>query len=177
MTEKPQHWYMLTLVGQDKPGIVAHVASALYEGGCYLGETSMLRMGGNFTIMMMVQISGSARDLQGMVGGVAESLDLYLHIDPIQARLHDHTRSDVRISVYGADSTGIVAKVTTAMAEAGLDIVDLESDVAGTEAAPLYVMHMEGHARQGVEALESALDIVRESGIQASLESIDTLIG
>jgi len=177
MTEKQQNWYMLTLIGQDKPGIVAHVTSALYEGGAYLGETSMLRMGGNFTIMMMVQIAGSARDLQGLVGGVAESLDLHLHIDPIEARLHDHAHPDVRISVYGADSTGIVAKVTKALAEAGLDIVDLESDVAGTEEAPLYVMHLEGHARQGIEVLESALEIVRQSGIQASLESIDTLIG
>ncbi|MEW8430322.1 MAG: amino acid-binding protein, partial [gamma proteobacterium symbiont of Ctena orbiculata] len=42
------NWQMLTLVGEDQPGIVARVTDALYRGGCTLGETSMIRLGGNF---------------------------------------------------------------------------------------------------------------------------------
>ena len=170
-------WYMLTLVGKDRPGIVAHVTSALYEGGANLGETSMMRLGGNFTIMMMVQFSGTTHALQDLVGGVAESLGLQLHIDHIEARLHDHRIPDVRITVYGADRAGIVAKVTGVLAEAGLDILELDSDVAGTDAEPIYIMNIEGHAAEGVPALESALDIVRAEGIDASLQPIDTLVG
>ena len=170
-------WYMLTLVGKDRPGIVAHVTAALYEGGANLGETSMMRLGGNFTIMMMVQFSGTTHALQDLVGGVAESLGLQLHIDHIEARLHDHRIPDVRITVYGADRAGIVAKVTGVLAEAGLDILELDSDVAGTDAEPIYIMNIEGHAAEGVPALESALDIVRAEGIDASLQTIDTLVG
>jgi glycine cleavage system transcriptional repressor len=170
-------WYMLTLVGKDRPGIVAHVTSALYEGGANLGETSMMRLGGNFTIMMMVQFSGTTHALKDLVGGVAESLGLQLHIDHIEARLHDHRIPDVRITVYGADRAGIVAKVTAVLAEAGLDILELDSDVAGTDAEPIYIMNIEGHAAEGVPALESALDIVRAEGIDASLQPIDTLVG
>ena len=170
-------WYMLTLVGKDRPGIVAHVTAALYEGGANLGETSMMRLGGNFTIMMMVQFSGTTHALQDLVGGVAESLGLQLHIDHIEARLHDHRIPDVRITVYGADRAGIVAKVTGVLAEAGLDILELDSDVAGTDAEPIYIMSIEGHAAEGVPALESALDIVRAEGIDASLQPIDTLMG
>ena len=83
MTTKHK-WYMLTLVGKDRPGIVAHVTAALYEGGANLGETSMMRLGGNFSIMMMVQFSGNTHALQETVGGVAESLGLQLHIDHIE---------------------------------------------------------------------------------------------
>jgi glycine cleavage system transcriptional repressor len=176
MTTK-QKWYMLTLVGKDRPGIVAHVTAALYEGGANLGETSMMRLGGNFSIMMMVQFSGTTHALQDLVGGVAESLGLQLHIDHIEARLHDHRIPDVRITVYGADRTGIVAKVTGVLAEAGLDILELESDVAGTNAEPIYIMSIEGLAAEGVPALESALEIVRAEGIDASLQPIDTLVG
>ena len=176
MKEK-QKWYMLTLVGKDRPGIVAHVTSALYEGGANLGETSMMRLGGNFSIMMMVRFSGNTHALHDLVGGVAESLDLHLHIDHIDARLHDHRIPDVRISVYGADRAGIVAKVTGVLAEAGLDILELESDVGGTDAEPIYVMSIEGYATQGLPALESALEIVRAEGIDASLQAIDTLVG
>ena len=57
-------WYMLTLVGKDRPGIVAHVTAALYEGGANLGETSMMRLGGNFTIMLMVSGDSSEPAVQ-----------------------------------------------------------------------------------------------------------------
>ena len=176
MTTK-QKWYMLTLVGKDRPGIVAHVTAALYEGEANLGETSMMRLGGNFTIMMMVQFSGNTHALHDLVGGVAESLDLHLHIDHIEGHLHNHRIPDVRIAVYGADRAGIVAKVTGVLAEAGLDILELESDVAGTDAEPIYIMSIEGYAAAGVPALESALEIIRAAGIDASLQPIDTLVG
>lgn len=175
--EHKNKWYMLTLVGKDRPGIVAHITSALYEGGANLGEASMMRLGANFTIMMMVQFAGTKHTLEEVVGGVAESLDLKLHIDVIDGRLHEHRIPDVRITVYGADRAGIVAKVTGVLAEAGLDILDLESDVAGTEADPIYIMSIEGHALEGIPALESALEIVRGDGIDANLQRIDTMIG
>ena len=83
-----------------------------------------------------------------------------------------------RISVYGADRAGIVSKVTTVLAEAGLNILDLESDVAGDDEKPIYIMHIEGEATESVKALESASQIVKEeNGIEAELVEIDTLIG
>ena len=47
-------WKMLTLVGEDQPSIVAKVTQTLYRGGWNLGEASMIRLGGSFSIMMMV---------------------------------------------------------------------------------------------------------------------------
>jgi len=128
------HWYMVTLVGKDRPGIVAHVTNALYEEGCNLGETSMLRLGGNFSIMMMVSYHGHKKGLEDLLLTVAQSLDLQLHVDSIEGHLHQHLLPAMRITVSGADRAGIVAKVTTALAEVGFNILDLESDVAGNEA-------------------------------------------
>ncbi|HEX9802316.1 MAG TPA: ACT domain-containing protein [Gammaproteobacteria bacterium] len=171
------HWYMLTLVGKDRPGIVAHLSAALYDGGCNLGEATMMRLGGNFTIMMMVQFDGNLSALKHMVEPVAESLGLHLHLDRIEARMHKHMEPDVRISVYGADRAGIVARITGALAEAGLHILDMDTIVAGTEEKPIYIMQIDGHAAEGVEALQSALDVVAEKGIEAKLETIDTMVG
>jgi glycine cleavage system transcriptional repressor len=168
---------MLTVVGEDRPGIVAHLTHALYEGGCQLGEASMMRLGGNFTIMLMVETELSRHRLADLIEQVVDSLGLHAHIDRIEGHLHRHQVPDVRIHVNGADRPGIVSQVVGALAEAGLDITDLESDVAGTEAEPIYVMVIEGHAAEGVEALRSALDIVCRNGVDASLEPIDTMIG
>ncbi|MDT8404593.1 glycine cleavage system protein R [Sulfuriflexus sp.] len=171
------HWYMLTLVGEDRPGIVAKLTHALFEGGCNLGEASMMRLGGNFTIMLMVGFDGRGKQLTDLVNPVAESLGLHLHVDAIKGELHKHLEPDVRITVYGADRPGIVSEVTGALAEAGLHILDLESDVAGSEDAPIYIMHIEGHAGEGVGSLRAALDVVKTRGVEASLSEIDTLIG
>lgn len=171
------HWYMLTVVGKDRPGIVAHLSAALYDGGCNLGEASMIRLGGNFSIMLMVQFDGNISALNHMVEPVAESMGLHLHVDHIEAALHEHLEPDVRITVYGADRAGIVAHITGALAEAGLHILDMDTSVAGTEEKPIYIMQIEGYAAEGVEALQSALDAVAEKGVEAQLESIDTMIG
>jgi glycine cleavage system transcriptional repressor len=168
---------MLTLVGKDRPGIVAKVSSALFEGGGNLGEASMMRLGGNFSIMLMVSYEGTAKQLMDLVEPVADSLGLHYHVDRIEGGLHRHHVPDVRITVYGADRAGIVAKVTGALAEAGLDVTDLESDVAGSADKPIYIMQIEGMAREGVEALQSALDVVAAEGINVKLSSIETLFG
>ena len=172
-----EHWYMLTLVGRDRPGIVARVTSALFDGGCHLGETSMMRLGGNFTIMMMVRFAGTTRALEQLVAGEAESLGLRLHVDRVEAGLHKHVEPDVRITVYGADRAGIVAHVTSALAEAGLDILDLISDVGGTEQVPIYILHIEGRALEGIPALASALDIVKGEGVDVQITPIELMVG
>lgn len=172
----PGPWFMLTLVGKDRPGIVAKTSAALFKAGCNFGEASMMRLGGNFSIMLMVQYAGRAEQLVQTLAPVTGELHLTLHIDPIEGQLHDHRVPDVRVRVYGADRAGIVAQVTNALSDAGLDIFDLESDVAGTGDKPVYIMHIEGHAAQGVDKLRQALSRV-DSDIKVSLEPIETLVG
>jgi glycine cleavage system transcriptional repressor len=172
------HWYMLTVVGSDRPGIVAKLTHALYEGGCNLGEASMMRLGGNFTIMLMVYAEGNRKSLEDLLEPVVDSLGLHAHIDRIEGKLHQQQEPDVRIIVHGADRAGIVSQVTGALAEAGLNILDLESDVGGSEEKPIYVMIIEGIAREGVQILKATLDILcKEEGVEASIEAIDTMVG
>ena len=171
------NWYMLTVVGEDRPGIVAQVTKALFEGGCNLGEASMMRLGGSFTIMLMVELKGTGSRLQELLEPVAHSLDLHIHVDSIAGRLHRHREPDVSITVYGADRAGIVARVTGVLAEAGLHILELESDVAGSRENPIYVMHIEGYAGEGIDVLRSALKEVEHDGVEVNLEAVDTMIG
>ncbi len=171
------HWYMLTVVGEDRRGIVAHLTHALFEGGCNLGETSMMRLGGNFSIMMMVQTTLNKHALESLIEPVVDSLGLHAHIDKIKGQLHHHLVPDVRIHVNGADRAGIISQVVGALTEAGLDITDLESDVGGTEKQPIYVMIIEGHAAEGIDGLRSALSVVTQNGIDASIDEIDTMLG
>ena len=169
---------MLILVGKDQSGIVAKITKALYEGNCNLGEASMVRLGGNFTVMLMVQFSGNEKELDELVQPACESFGLRHHVDTIEGDLRHHVDPDVRITVYGADRAGIVAEVTGTLAERGFNILNLESDVGGSQEKPFYIMTIDGVAEQGVEPLEEALQqLSREKSLETRLESIDTLIG
>jgi glycine cleavage system transcriptional repressor len=171
-------WYMVTLVGRDQPGIVAGVAQALYAGRCNLGEASMARLGGNFATMLMVEFDGEIPALEAMLEEVSGRMGLRCHVDAIEAGLHCHIEPDVRISVYGADRAGIVAEVTGALAEAGLNILNLETDIGGTEENPIYIMHLDGVAGRGAAALRSVLETLsREKNVEARLVENDLLMG
>jgi glycine cleavage system transcriptional repressor len=171
-------WFMLTLVGKDRPGIVARITRALYEGKANLGEASMVRLGGNFTVMLMVQFTGNEQALDDLIGPVSQSFDLRHHVDAIEGELLHHMEPDVRITVYGADRSGIVAEATGILTEKGFNILNLESDVGGTVEKPIYVMTIEGVAEQGIEVLEKALQkLAQEKGLETQLEPIDTMIG
>lgn len=173
-----KQWYMLTLVGKDRPGIVAQLTGALFQAGCNLGEASMTRLGGNFTVMLMVEREETGKDLDDIVSPVTRSLGLDVHVDRIEGHLHPHTKPDVNIRVYGADKAGIVAKVTGALAEKGLNIVNLESTVGGTSEKPIYIMDIEGVAAKGISVLETALEsLQQEEGLEVKITPIDTLIG
>lgn len=171
------NWYMLTLIGKDQPGIVARLTGALFEAGCNLGETSMIRLGNNFTVMMMVESRQAEAALRDVLQPVVENLQLVLHIDGIEPGLHQRPMPDVCILVHGADRAGIVSQVTGRAAEAGLNIIDLESDVGGTEAHPIYILQIQGVAAQGIEAIEAVLAPLQAEGVKVDVRPLDTLIG
>ena len=171
------HWYMLTLIGEDKPGIVAAITRALFDFGLNLGETSMLRLGGNFTVMMMVSGDHQEAALRDRLKPVIEAQGMCLNIDPIRAHLHEHLLPNIQVTVTGADRAGIVAQVTAALAELGFNILDLESDVAGTAEKPVYIMQIAGVANVPVESVEQALEPLRQDGVDVNVSAIETYIG
>ena len=171
------NWKMLTIVGRDKPGIVAKITTVLYDIGAQLGEASMMRLGGNFTIMLMLQSEQSIEQLKMSIATVCQEMQLTASLQNIEANLHQHEIPDSRITVYGADTAGIVAKATSHLLEAGFNIMDLESDVAGNDAEPIYIMHIEGIAAHGMDALAIAIEQIRADGVNVDMSPIDVMIG
>jgi len=169
-------WFMLTVIGTDRPGIVARLTDALYQGGCNFGEASMARLGGNFAIMLMVE-GGTPDAIQKLVRPVAQELGLQYHVDPIEGTLHRHQEPNVQVTVHSADRPGIVAQVTGALARSDFNILDLYSDVGGTADQPIYIMIIDGYAGGGVDPVETALEPLRAKGIEVRVNPLDTLVG
>ncbi len=171
------NWYMLTLVGADRTGITAAVTQALFDADMNLGEASMLRLGGSFTMMLMVSGAAGADAVVSAVEPVAHQLGLKVHVDAIDGQLHEHLEPNVHVTVSGADRAGIVAGVTGALADAGLHITDLSSDVAGEASQPVYIMQIEGQADTGIDALRAAVTARVGDAMDVHIRLIETLLG
>ena len=139
----------------------------------------MLRMDGNFTIMLMVHFPGTASALSALLAPVADELQLHVHLDPSVGERTTRQEPDVQISVHSADRAGIVAEVTSVLAVAGLNILDLESDIGGSTNNPFYIMQIEGIATQGIATLQQALQTwcqTSEPSIEVRLTPITAAI-
>ncbi|MBF0219155.1 MAG: amino acid-binding protein [Gammaproteobacteria bacterium] len=172
-----KQWYMLTLVGEDRAGIVAAVTRELFNCGSNLGEAAMVRLGGNFSVMLMVEYGGDPELLQQALSGVIERFSLNLHLMQISGELHHHLEPNLQLTVYGADRTGIVAEVTAALAENGFHILDMRTDVAGSSSEPIYVMQIEGFCSLGVAELLPRLKAAAAQQVEIALREIDLMIG
>ena len=135
---------MLTMFGKDQLGVVAKLSAALCKVGCNLGDSSMARLGSNFTIMLMVQFAGSAEELKNVIMPIAKELNFRSHVDKVEGELEHHVEPDVRINIYTSERKGIVEEVTNELGGAGLNILHLESNIGALENCPTYFIHIEG---------------------------------
>jgi glycine cleavage system transcriptional repressor len=168
--------FMCTVVGRDQPGIVASITRELLQAQANLGESTMMRLGGNFTIMMMVDFAAGKDALFTLLQSVANKLSLKIHIDAVVYQAHDHPVPNTAVTVHGADRVGIVAEITERLYQAGFNITHLESQVGGAENKPLYVMQIEGQAEdQSADSLRVLLEDL--DSVSVRVNALETLIG
>ena len=162
--------FILSIFGKDRPGIVAGVSKALYELGLNIEDSSMTRLDGEFTIMLIVssQRSITSEEILQSLRDVGQEFELFMvcreleEVPPIQAE------AIYRIVVFGFDKPGIVYGITSKLAELGLNISDLRTEKKGN----LYVMIIEAEGKEDMEELLSReLEKVKHSlGVDISLE-------
>lgn len=152
------HFAIVTAFGQDRPGIVAAVADALYRLGCNIEDTCMTRLRGEFTMMLMVRLpEGLDADTLGRrLTPDTAPLDLAVlcRATPDQAAARQATPEipTFMLSVYGADHPGIVAQVARTVARHHGNITDMNTRVIGPGDLPVYVMVLEIQVPEAQEA-------------------------
>ena len=165
-----QNWFMLSLVGLDQPSIVAKLSSGLCNNGCNLGESSMGRLGNYFTIMLMVEHEGDKKSLETIISSVCDPLNLDSHLIKLEDGNQQHFEPDVRISLFAEDRLGVVEDATVPLANAGLNILHLESNLGENDTAVTYFIHLEGTLSKGLTPIYGVLEKLEEKkGIKSHL--------
>ena len=165
-----KNWFMLSLVGLDQPRIVARLSAGLCKKGCNLGESSMGRLGNYFTIMLMVEHEGDKKSLETIISSVCDPLNLDSHLIKLEDGNQQHFEPDVRISLFAEDRLGVVEDATVPLANAGLNILHLESNLGENDTAVTYFIHLEGTLSKGLTPIYGVLEKLEEKkGIKSHL--------
>jgi glycine cleavage system transcriptional repressor len=171
--------YAVTAIGRDRPGIVAAISKALLELDGNIEDSQMTILRGHFAVMLIVRLgeAASADALGASLGEVRDRLELEaLTFEPVDEIAHSRPLASHLVSVYGADHPGIVAGMTAVLASEGVNIIDLETRVAGADEAPIYAMLMEvslGDA--SAERVQAALDeAAADAKVEISLRELDS---
>jgi glycine cleavage system transcriptional repressor len=170
--------FAVTAVGRDRPGIVAAISEVLFELGGNIEDSRMSILRGHFAVMLIVELAdeGARGRLESELQAVRERLGLEAvsvsEVETIEAS-PGAAPSHV-LTVYGADRPGIVHRITALLAERGVNVTDLSTQVAGG-AEPVYVMVIElalGEAAS--EELQPALaEAARELAVEVSMRPLE----
>lgn len=72
---------VITVVGEDKTGIIANVSNLLYENNINILDISQTIMDTMFTMIMMVEMSNAdTKKVNDELGKIADEMDLSIHL-------------------------------------------------------------------------------------------------
>jgi glycine cleavage system transcriptional repressor len=126
----------VAVLGPDRPGVIAALSEVLLAGSGNLEDASMTLLRGQFAMTLVVDLPAGAEAVAADLAPVAERLGLLISVRDVPAGESGVGGDPYVVSVHGADRPGIVHRVTSAIADAGGNITDLSTRLAGD----LYVL-------------------------------------
>jgi len=150
-----QTYLVMTVLGNDRPGIVSTLAELVENHGGNWLESRMARLAGQFA--GIARIECPAESVEELLLALQSPALSGLTINAVREDVAEMSaRRTIVVDVLGQDRPGIVREFTTAVSQAGGNVEELTT---GLESAP-----MTGHA------------MFRAHGIISIPEDTDTLI-
>jgi glycine cleavage system transcriptional repressor len=128
---KPVNELAITVIGFDRPGIIADVTEILAGLGLNLTDSTMTLLRGHFAMTLICAGPPPAEEVQAALAAMTADGSLVATVRDI-APEPEHTAdgSHHLLTLHGADRLGIVATVSRALAEFGCNITDLTTRLA-----------------------------------------------
>lgn len=149
-------YFAVTIIGKDRPGIVAGAAEVLFLLGCNIQDSTCTMLGGEFAMILIVSHEKpfSKAQLLDDFKPLAQRMNLSVFARSLAGDEVSYSAPAGEIcmvSVYGSDRPGIVFRVAGELAAMNINISDLNTKLIGQSDQPVYVMMLEAALPQGVE--------------------------
>ncbi|PLX69186.1 MAG: transcriptional regulator [Denitrovibrio sp.] len=171
--------FAVTLIASDRPGIVAGVSKVFYDNRFNIEDSSSTLLQGFFSAIFIVKgkEGRSVEEVKALFKNLEEELDIVVYVQVMEDSVPKPDGEHYVISVYGSDKPGIVNGIAEYLADKKINIMDLQTKVAGGEASPIYIMVLEViiENEEDVKGWEDDLKkISRDLGTDVNIRHIET---
>ncbi len=142
---------IITVLGKDKPGIVATVANSLFTMDCNIQNINQMILQNEFAGFFIVQIPAGVTmaHLEKRLSHDLNEKKLRVYIDeisdskgPVNGDEIDPADGDIfLITTIGPDQKGLVAKITTIISEFNVNITNLKAVFKGGDTPSANIMN------------------------------------
>jgi glycine cleavage system regulatory protein len=125
----------MTIIGDDRPGLVDTLSSRIADGGGNWLESRMSHLAGQFAGILRVQVADEGAE--ALQAAMVELADQGLQVTVCSSANEEIGGSGlttVRLDLIGQDRPGIVRKIARAIAALGVNVEELQT---GCESAPM----------------------------------------
>ena len=172
--------FAVTIIGKDRPGIVADTAEVLFKLGCNVEDSSCTMLGGEFAMILIVSHSKpfAKKTLEAEFALKNAGNGLSAYVRSLKDDEVDYQRPSGElclVSVYGSDQPGIVYRVTRELADRGVNITDLNTKLIGSKEEPVYVLMLEAALPEGMSPDDASLlleNLKKELSVEISVRLI-----
>ena len=126
-------YFILSVVGKDRPGIVADVSEVIYECGGNIEDSSMSLLRNHFALLLLFSTEREEvnQKLSVSLKRLEWERNLTVFHSPITLQeAHPRDKEEVdrfKITTSGVDHAGIVYKVCRLLSDRGINIIDMET--------------------------------------------------
>jgi len=170
--------YAVTVLGHDRPGIIAEATAGLAGLGLNIEDSTMTLLRGHFAMMLLCSTAGASgsvgpRDIEQALASLTAGGDLDVAVRPVTDEPTPTAEaSSWVLTVHGGDRPGIVSAVAKEVAAAGGNITDLTTRLAGS--LYLLVAELDLPATVDVAAVDAAIKATAQQvGVTATLRAVE----
>ena len=172
---KLQFAYVLNVMADDQPGIVASVSRAVLAAGGNIDACSQTVLKGYFTLIMIVSFPAEA-DTTGLIDQLVRpggrDSGFQVQVRPFRAaqdRPAVPGAESFVVTCFGPDAPGVIARFSGLLAEKGINIVDLYGELTGSQF--VLVSQVQIPPRWDLAMLQADLEhLGREQGFTVRLQ-------
>lgn len=121
--------YIVTFVGNDRPGLVEQLASIIEQNGGNWLESKLSQLGGKFAGLILVSLPDLKEDALEAQIRKEMGAEFEVAVTATGEALDAGPGRDISLTVMGPDRQGIVREVTKALAQRQINVRKMHSDV------------------------------------------------
>jgi glycine cleavage system transcriptional repressor len=166
---------LICAFGPDKPGIVEELSNIVLKNECSVADSRMAVLGDYFSVLMLAV--GDRGKLKKLGEGLQKIRHLSISLQKVKERAARENIFVYAVKMIGADTKGIVHKVTSFFKSRKINVLHMDTEVTNApySGTPMFSMTMRLEVPQAIHIRrfkQGLIDLCDELNMDVDIEQV-----